>query len=691
MIRRTAGKTRLGSKLVLFSLILLIIPWLGYQYIREMTHFLVEGQEKAQLLAAEAIATVLRERTDLFSLGDDVSASLLENTALYAYPLNGNVIIDGYFGDWGELIKKTRHYGDESVIFSRQDTLPDSVSFDLVMGIHGDYLYAAVHVIDDRIVYRHPAYRRLDNSDHLRLILVSPEGENQHLVLTTEGSGTISAYQVQDNWKYALDGRAVSGILGIWQEHSHGYDVEFRIPLALLGKDRRFMLRVADVDDVHQRQVTTEIGSLPSQWSKELNHIIIRSPDIERILSGLEHADSRLWIVDRHRRVRAEVGAIDEDDEESNTHTDRISPGLIQAALEGEAGAQRRSVNGSDIITVTHPIYAGTNVIGAVMLEKGVRELVAMQWGAFQKVAILTILAMLSIAIGFALYSMRLSWRIRTLSRETIAAIDDEGRVTADTIQAQSTVDDGLGDLSRSITDMLQRLNRYTGFLENIPRTLRHEIKNPLNVISTSLQNLAANVPAVIDNPYMESAERGITRLDRIMINLTEAASMEDSLRSDEQSRFDVDKLVREYVASCIHTQTHHQFDYQGPPQGIIISGVSYRIEQLLDKLIDNAVGLSPDGSTIVVQLRTQGAMAILSVINEGPGLPEQVLGSGFDTMWSSRSSVDDSPHLGIGLYIVQTIARHHKGYLKAENCDDGRNVRFSVYLSRDRVSHDVS
>jgi hypothetical protein len=56
----------LGGRLLLFSSVLLAIPWLGYRYIDEMKEFLLNGQQEAQLLAVRAVATVLHDRSDLF-------------------------------------------------------------------------------------------------------------------------------------------------------------------------------------------------------------------------------------------------------------------------------------------------------------------------------------------------------------------------------------------------------------------------------------------------------------------------------------------------------------------------------------------------------------------------------------------------------------------------------------------------
>ena len=61
---------------------------------------------------------------------------------------------------------------------------------------------------------------------------------------------------------------------------------------------------------------------------------------------------------------------------------------------------------------------------------------------------------------------------------------------------------DEIGDLARSVSNMLSKLHQHNTFLENMPRTLRHEINNPLNTLSTSLQNLAEENPEVRDSKY---------------------------------------------------------------------------------------------------------------------------------------------------------------------------------------------
>ena len=74
---------RLGTKLVLFGLALLIIPWISYRQLFEMEKLLVQGQSQTQLLTAEGISTLFNGRDDLFN---DLPLELDDFCLLYTSP-----------------------------------------------------------------------------------------------------------------------------------------------------------------------------------------------------------------------------------------------------------------------------------------------------------------------------------------------------------------------------------------------------------------------------------------------------------------------------------------------------------------------------------------------------------------------------------------------------------------------------
>ncbi|MEE3087206.1 MAG: proteobacterial dedicated sortase system histidine kinase, partial [Pseudomonadota bacterium] len=88
------------SKLVFLSSFLLVIPWLGYQYILGMEDYLRRGQEQTVLGTAQALATALNERPELFNEGSYSPATRSED--LYVYPIYSPLsLVDSSLNDWG--------------------------------------------------------------------------------------------------------------------------------------------------------------------------------------------------------------------------------------------------------------------------------------------------------------------------------------------------------------------------------------------------------------------------------------------------------------------------------------------------------------------------------------------------------------------------------------------------------------
>ncbi len=677
----------IGGRLLLFSSVLLAIPWLGYRYIEEMKEFLLRGQEEAQTLAVRAAATVLHDRPEWFDLTGSADDPWLGQNALYAFPIKSSIQIDGFAGDWGGVRGRSMRYGPESTVYARSGELAASVAFDLVMGERGDFIYGFVSVRDAQRVYRHPRYRSLDTSDHLRLSFFGADGERRRIVLVTEGPGTVSAYEVEPNWRYPTSGRALP-LRGEWHERGHSYDVEFRLPAAWLGSPKRFGLSAVDVDDAKARPIEAVVATVPRAWSENLNRLIVSSPELERIIQGLGRSDARICVVDRYGRVRAVLGG-QEIAGDLCADTDRVGHDLLQEALAGRENVMRRRDlrSGDDLIVAAHPIYAGERVLGAVLLQKNGERILDLQRDTLTHVALATFAVLLLVVAGLMSFGAWLAFRIRRLRREAGAAIDDHGRIVKHALQIDQAAGDDLGDLSRGISGLLGRLQRYTGFLETVPRTLRHEILNPVNTISMTLQKLSRQTSGKDSDALVKNAQQATRQLELIVNSLTEAAHIEDALKQETREEFDLALLVREYVTNSAKLNAGVNLVYEGPTAGVRTRGSDVRIAQLMDKLKDNALDFADAGSPIRFVLEQNCDWIDVRVRNEGPRVPEHVLEALFVGMTSHRPNTEGRPHLGIGLFIAHRIAVHHGGRLQVANREDvsGVDVTLRVPLAQHR------
>ena len=696
---------RLGTKLALLGMALLVVPMFSYRQLVEMERLLIQGQSQAQLLTAEGISTLFNGREDLFN---DMPIDVEDFEPLFAHPLTNNLRLDGLVDDWDDEVSS------EYLSFGTAGGQADG-DFKLLLGERAGQLYAHMKIIDDSLVLRDPEYLRLDNADHIRLEFIQPNAEDGRVSVVLDESSSATGFNMDDAWVYAATGAADNRIQGFVRRESGEVWVEFRFPLEMLGSRRYFGITWVDVDDPVTREIVSTTQTLPTAGQKSFNLVVLRTPEVRNIIQGLGYSGARILVIDSERRVRAETGAIQVDStptaartwfermaaafevvrpwlhvlftaesyEEANTQVDEESAAdrAIGSSLSGEPIALRSRVGDSgEIILAAHPIISADAVIGTVVVEQNINDILAFQRSALEQVILVSVLSLFAVFISLLAFAGRLAWRIRGLRREASAAIDTYGRLRTNALVNEMEAGDEIGDLARSVSSMLSRLHRHNTFLESMPRTLRHEINNPLNTLSTSLQNLAQEYPDVAESKYLASAQRGVNRIGAIVQNLADAANLEDALEAEELELIDLDQLLTSYVANCNLVHSHSQFVYRGPRQPAWAMVADFRIEQLLDKIIDNAIDFHRADSPIRVQLDVYNHQIQLTVANRGPALPSSVEKSVFDSMVSHRGA-QNRLHFGLGLYVVRIIAEYHGGFVRALNLADGSGVAVMVQL----------
>lgn len=704
---------RLGTKLfILMSFALVIIPWFSYLYLSETEELLVDSQANAQLLTAEGISTLLNGRSDLFY---DLPLSPEGYEQLYAHPLKNPIRIDGKNSDWEEIKNYTVSFGNKST----EQSDKKSNQFDLVLGEHNGQLYVLASVPQDKLTYRDRNILRLDLSDHIRITFTDQDGKVKKLVITMTEPGVSTAYFMDEEWRYAIEGGAENSIQGFMSLTEDGYLVEFRIPLSLLGSTKHFGLAIVDVDNSESRTIESITGSLPTIGGDKFGLVLVKSPEVLRIIEGLGYSGANIQVIDAQKRVRAEIGSYqisqDENDSRYNDRTfsfvkfgrslrDSIyevadidlrrsdnanEDKVISDSLAGLPSYQRRySPEEGETITAAHPIIVQDKVIGTVVLKQNTKRILQIRRDAIKRIINFSISSLIIFVVLILAFSVRLARRIRKLGAETTNAIDRYGRLQTNQIRSEILAGDEIGDLARSISSMLSKLHQHNQFLENMPRTLRHEINNPLNNLSTSLQNLENESSEVARKKYIESAKRGVSRIGLIIQNLADAASMEEALEAEEFEVIDLYQLLHNYLSNCQTSHSSRSFEYKGTQREVLCKASDFHIEQLLDKLIDNAVDFSEPNSIISVGLTTDSSNITIFVSNQGPLIPVDLLDNIFDSMVSIRASNPDNRlHFGIGLFVVKIIVEHHGGSVSATNLPSGKGVTFRVTLPRIRSS----
>ena len=654
---------KLGTRLLVFSSIFLVtLPLLGYYFIEKIERSLLQGQEEVQSMTASALATVVKGYTDLFDVEED---------AIYVYPKKQNISIDGYIiedEDWYKLKDKFTVYKDGYL--------------SLLLTEDARYIYAYLKVKDRDIIYRNPRYVSLDSSDHIRLEYIDKSGLRQRLVMLTEGQGNISVYEAGDEWKAWKSGRHISAVYGVWHETSEGYDVELRFPSEWLGSERRLSISVVDVFGENERFPDTMV-STQLLGSEILNPLLFHSRQIGDAIAGLKDSSSQICVIDKFRRVRAVIGGQQMNDSLCQA-TDRVSKALVENVLKGEEQLENIFKDDEVLIVAAHPVFDAGDTIGAVLVSSSSKQILSRQRVTLNEVVLATAGMFALVFVSLLFFSSWLAYRINRLKKQAASLVDDSGRIIDNIDLPDSRHRDEIGELSRSFTVLLDRLNDYTCFLESVPRMLRHEILNPVNTISMSLQSLQGKRGRSEENETgdITTASNAIQQLQLIVSSLTEAANIDDALTQDETDTFDIAALLDEYVSNSQRKHDNANLLYQGIKRGVFVEGNDIRMVQLLDKIKDNALDFSLPETGIVFELDiSQGDHAVIYIKNEGESIPQQQLDMLFQGMVSHRSLKTGMPHLGIGLYVAHKIAQFHQGQLKIANRRDKQGVEVVLVL----------
>jgi dedicated sortase system histidine kinase len=682
----------LRVQLLGLGLLTLVLPWAGYRYVQELEGALRNGLEQGLLASANTIATALR---DYPLAAWRAMASDDPRATIYAPPLEAQPLLDGYSTDWNLSDDAARAIGTSGRYWA---------------GVFDRSLYLFVTVLDATPVYQaNPAQPPYGDR-----ALLLPQGQGASwLLLHTSAPGILRAQATQAP-QYIPTGRYEDRVLAYWRETAAGFAIEVRMPLDLAGD--RLGLAFVDVDPGPEADGSTGAPayavSLDSTWPLTADTpeaLVFRPAALAAVGQQFEQAGKRLRIVDRDGWVAFDGGAIDplaqivapepvglsarllrlilaHDDPvyaELAKPPGYLADPRLRSALSGTPTLQwyARGTAASAVVAAATPITAGGGIVGAVLLEQTSDSILTLTNDALVELMSFTLVASLLVAAGLLSYASFLSFRVRRLARAADTALSPQGEIDPDLPGRRAR--DELGDLARSFTALLGRLRAHTQYLTTLKGKLAHELRTPLAVVTTSLENLEREPRDGDPQPYLKRLKEGADRLDKILAAMSEATALEHAVTATTREPFDIDAVVSGCVEGYRDIYSDRTITYANKTRACSVLGSADLIAQMLDKLTDNAVSFSPEGSTIVIELGAAGREFALTIRNEGPPLPESMRASIFDSLVTVRDPAGRQGHLGLGLYIVALIAEFHGGGVSANDLPNGLGVEFTVTLPR--------
>lgn len=753
---------KLKSQLLLVSLVMLFIPWAGCQFVKEVEGVLRQGQSQSLNASANAIAASLAHKLPLiYSPPERYEDSNSAVNSLFVTRFDSAIVVDGYDDGWPDVPPHFFESDDNSSV----------QKIELRLGRYQDDYYLYFSITDSEVIYHNPTLPNRGNGDRIVLGMGGYSSPARHYLISNSAPGKIVAKALNVGQQKNVAARVEFGINGVWQDTAKGYDLEIKIPRALMGhrfgfssidergtkgpsiddgfanaignlsrdaasqsstlapwiiqphtplrdslavfKEKGLTLKIIDrfgwtVADVRRLKIKTSALNAPSQTDSPSSHWFVK-----RLFRTILATDS-LPSTDQFEKSKASLGSRQNGIADARfEHPGRLERSDLVKALNGESVSQwhrNASQYSKNILSVTVPIYNGRDIVGALLVEQSSEEFLSLADNAFGRLLYSSFVVMSIIGFGLLSYASLLSWRIKKLSDSAQDVIGSDGVLMSNF--PVSTVKDELGDLSRSYARLIYRVKQNSDYLRSLARTLSHELRTPIAIVRSSLDNLENEPLSENGIRYAARAKEGVERLSFILTAMSEANDVEASIEHSESIEFDLSLLLTELMQAYQSIYSDYNFKIENTyflgasfeanntvPRPLMMWGVPELVVQMLDKLMDNAASFCPPGGVIKFIISVEEEGYRLSLINEGPLLPMEMQGQLFESMVSvrdqgaskslqrksSKANKKEEAHLGLGLYIARLIAEFHCGSIHAANLEDGSGVKFEVTLAENR------
>jgi signal transduction histidine kinase len=243
--------------------------------------------------------------------------------------------------------------------------------------------------------------------------------------------------------------------------------------------------------------------------------------------------------------------------------------------------------------------------------------------------------------------------------------------------------DDELNTLSRTINGMLEQIELLVHGVRNVSNSIAHDLRTPLAELRSRLEELALIRPPP-EQTYAEidGAVADVDQVIRIFDALLRLAEIDAGMRRSGFVTLDVadlaEKAVEFYAPAAELKNIDLAFRSDGP---VPVSGDPVLLAQALSNLIDNALKYAPvNGAIEVAALKRSDGTAEVSVSDNGPGIADSEKSKVVERFYRGDAS-RGTPGVGLGLSLVQAVAKLHGSALELSDQEPGLRVAMTMPL----------
>ena len=282
--------------------------------------------------------------------------------------------------------------------------------------------------------------------------------------------------------------------------------------------------------------------------------------------------------------------------------------------------------------------------------------------------------------------------RVAQTAREVVDLPLDRGEVALPVrvLESDANPRTEVGQLGSALNRMLDHIATALSTRQASETRVRqfvadasHELRTPLAAIRgyTELaQRVGDDGDAVAH--AMNRVQSETERMTHLVEDLLLLARL-DSGRPLEREPVDLSRVAVDAVSDAHVAGPEHQWELDLPEEPVMVSGDAARLHQVMTNLLANARVHTPAGTVVTTRLESDGSQAVLSVCDNGPGIPEQLQSEVFERFArgdTSRSRKGGST--GLGLAIVSAVVKAHHGTITLQSAPGRTDFTVRLPLS---------
>lgn len=222
-------------------------------------------------------------------------------------------------------------------------------------------------------------------------------------------------------------------------------------------------------------------------------------------------------------------------------------------------------------------------------------------------------------------------------------------------------------ELAQRFNEMVELVIRQRRDQLTFLAAVAHDLRNPLSALKLTVSSLEREYGAAKPERFTR-LDRQIDRLSRMVGDLLDATRIESGQLELKLKEVDVREAARSMVDLYAPTTTTHRVTLDVPDTPVIVRADALRLEQVVSNLLSNAIKYSPRGGLVAVSVRETPDEVVLSVSDQGAGIPPEEVSRLFDPFRRGLGTADLAPGAGLGLSIVRRIVDAHGGRIDVES-----------------------